>query len=127
MLGAKMSVISGQCHCGAVSWALNDRPGWLVSCTCSLCHRYGTLWGHSTQANVTILAEPGASRAYVHGDGMINFHHCTTCGCLTHYSSRPGGAPTDRVSVNMRMAGRDVVAGFDIRTFDGADTWEYLE
>lgn len=58
---------------------------------------------------------------------MINFNFCGTCGCVTHYASRPGGKPEDRVSVNMRMAGLDVVGRYPVRVFDGADTWTYLD
>jgi len=120
-------MITGQCHCKAIRWIARFEPTHLVSCTCSLCHRYGVLWAHGTEASVAVEAEAAMLRSYVHGDRMIDFNFCGTCGCVTHYASRPGGAADDRVSVNMRMAGLDVVNRFAVRTFDGADTWAYLD
>jgi hypothetical protein len=85
------------------------------------------LWAHGTEATVDVQGDDSAAGTYVHGDQMITFHHCRTCACVTHYASRPGGKPGDRVSVNMRMAGRETVLQYPVRTFDGADTWAFLD
>ena len=80
-----------------------------------------------TESTVEVDAKDGAFADYTHGDGMIRFHHCKTCGCVTHYTSVPGGTPEDRLAVNMRMAARADMERYPHRLFDGADTWEFLD
>lgn len=73
-----------------------------------------------------MVAAPGATTAYLWNDKVIEFHHCNTCGCLTHYED-VDRAPDRRVAVNARMMSPQDLAGIRIRTFDGADTWKYLD
>lgn len=120
-------VIRGSCHCGAVSWEYGGRPDYLNSCNCSVCRRYGGLWAYGTTETVRIHAAPGATVPYVQGDRTLAFHHCRTCGCVTHWASLAAENGTWRVAVNMAMAEPGVVAGLRVRHFDGADTWRYLD
>jgi hypothetical protein len=64
--------------------------------------------------------------AYLWNDRVIEFYHCNTCGCATHYedAKKSGGR---RIAVNARMLSAAEVAGARVRTFDGADTWKYLD
>jgi hypothetical protein len=64
--------------------------------------------------------------AYAWGDRSIEFWHCNTCGCLTHYESTDKTGHY-RVAVNARMMAPEDVAGIRLRTFDGADSWKYLD
>ena len=56
----------------------------------------------------------------------IEFWHCNTCGCLTHYESTDKTGHY-RIAVNARMMAPEDVAGIRLRTFDGAETWQYLD
>jgi hypothetical protein len=69
---------------------------------------------------------PGATTAYTWNDRVIEFHHCKTCGCLTHYEA-VDRSDEGRVAINARMLAPADIAGVPIRTFDGADTWKYLD
>lgn len=113
------------CHCGAVTIAMDERPTTVTECTCSVCRRYGARWAYCTAQTARVKAEPGATRAYVWGDKLIEFHHCTTCGCLTHYEGVEK-KEDGRVAVNARMLPPADVEGVRVRLFDGADTWKYL-
>ena len=64
--------------------------------------------------------------AYSWGERTIEFYHCNNCGCLTHYESVEKTADS-RVAVNARMMSQADVEDMRIRTFDGADSWKYLE
>jgi len=64
--------------------------------------------------------------AYLWDDKVIEFYHCNTCGCLTHYESVEK-LEGSRIAVNARMMSPDDIAGIRIRTFDGANTWKYLD
>lgn len=57
---------------------------------------------------------------------MITFYHCNTCGCITHYEGADK-AGQERLSVNFRMFDSSEIEALEVRTFDGADTWELLD
>jgi hypothetical protein len=69
----------------------------------------------------------GATATYRWGDKTIDFHHCPTCGCITHWSPLEGRA-IDRMGVNARLLDPDVLAAARVRRLDGAsDDWKYLD
>ena len=114
------------CHCGAVRIDMAFEPESLTECTCSICRRYGARWAYGNRENVTVRCEPDAVAAYIWGDREIEFYHCTTCGCLTHYESVEK-EPDSRIAVNARMLAPADTAGIPVRTFDGAETWQFLD
>jgi hypothetical protein len=116
----------GHCHCGNVQLKIPHLSERAVSCNCSICSRYASIWGHFTESEVSVEIGPKGISAYSHGDKMINFNHCNECGCITHYTSTKP-SPTARLSVNYRMFGHEIVQQLNIRHFDGADTWEFLD
>ena len=114
------------CHCGAVRIDVARKPRQLTRCTCSICRRYAALWAYYTRKSVQIHSKPGATRAYLWGDRSIEFHHCKRCGCVTHYESVEKG-PNSRIAINGRLLPAELVSRLRIRTFDGAETWRYLD
>jgi hypothetical protein len=118
--------IIGTCHCGAVSLEIDALPQWLTECNCSICSRYGALWAHGTRRTVRASGPRNALRAYLWGDRSIEFYHCGTCGCVTHYESVEKSADS-RISVNARMLPRQAVSALRTRRFDGAVSWGYLD
>ncbi len=79
-------MIKGNCHCGAISFELDDRPEWLTQCNCSICRRLGTVWAHAPVDKVTLNADSGASIAYSWG---ANFFLPTNTGAIL--ACRPVG------------------------------------
>lgn len=114
------------CHCGAVRLEVMRRPRVLTDCNCSICRRYGALWAYYKQSSVRVVAAPGAVSVYQWGDRKLNFHHCATCGCVTHHE-RVNKRPDSTVGVNARNFDPEVFAAARIRHLDGADTWKYLD
>jgi len=45
---------------------------------------------------------------------------------MTRYESITKGGDS-RIAVNARMMSPEDIAGIRLRTFDGADTWKYLD
>lgn len=119
-------MISGTCHCGAVSFQLATTPQWLTRCNCSICRRLGALWAHAEISEITIVCEDEATLRYSWGDHSLAFHTCRTCGCTTHWENLEPDK-TSHMAVNCLMADPDEIATFRIRHFDGADTWKYLD
>ena len=73
-------MISGSCHCGAVRFELDETPGWLTDCNCSICRRLGALWAHSDRSRIRIDADEKATERYAWGDASLAFVRCATCG-----------------------------------------------
>lgn len=122
-------MFSASCHCGNISIEASRVPETLTSCNCSICRRYAVVWAYFKTAEVTIKIKREQPRAYFWGDEMINFMHCSNCGCVTHYTGRGQGDVDgmDRVAINTRMSPIEQVADIRVRHFDGADTWAYLD
>ena len=115
----------GSCHCGRVQFELTQAPQKLVDCNCTVCRRIGALWGHVPITSVKIDAAPDSTLSYVRGDKMLAFHTCNTCGCTTHWENLlPDGQD---MAINFRMCDPETVSLFEIRKFDGADTWQFLD
>jgi hypothetical protein len=80
------------------------------------------LWTYYAPAQVRIT---GTTATYRWGDRTIDIHHCSGCGCVTHWSPIEPGR--DRMGVNARLMDPAVVAAARVRRLDGADTWKYLD
>lgn len=119
-------MISGLCHCGAVTFELAETPEWLTICNCSLCRRLGALWAHVDPATATVTHDEDATFTYIQGDKRVELHSCRTCGCTTHWNGLSDEAK-GRTGINCRLAEPDDIAGLRIRHFDGADKWEFLD
>src|SRR5258708_1459809 len=100
--------VHASCACGAVRIEVARKPPKLTQCNCSICRRYGALWAYYTRRSVRIVAESGALRVYARRKSGLRFHHCATCGCVTHYE-RPKRGPDVTVAVNGRIMDQRVV------------------
>jgi hypothetical protein len=114
------------CHCGQVRIEIAELPPTVTDCNCSICRRYGALWGYYRRDQVRLDAAPAALSAYVWGDRTIEFWHCRNCGCLTHWESVEK-YPDSRCAINARMLPLETLQSLKVRKLDGADTWEYLD
>lgn len=98
-------MIRAACHCGAVRFEITEAPGWVLDCNCTLCRRYGALWSYyrgDDQAKLLKKPATEATAVYSWGDREIAFHHCKTCGCMTHMAAIAVDPPTI-FGVNARM------------------------
>jgi hypothetical protein len=79
-----VTVLSGQCHCGAVSARLETAVpvGELPfrACQCGFCRRHGAATTSHPQARITIAAAPSAYRTYRFGQRLSNVLLCEDCG-----------------------------------------------
>ena len=105
---------------------MDKLPERLIQCNCSICRRYASLWGHLTRNTARVSFEQGAASAYMCNDKELEFYHCNTCGCATHYESIE---KTDdaRLSVNFRMFEPGDIEKLELRTFDGAVSFTLLD
>lgn len=118
--------MKANCHCRNITIKLNRQIDLVTSCNCSICHRYGAIWAYFHPCEVMVKANNLATRTYRHGDKLIDFHHCPSCGCTTHYTPTNLGN-LDRMAVNLRMFDKAILDEVKIRKFDGADTWTFID
>ena len=115
------TAITGTCHCGAIRITVPRTPDFVNECNCTLCTKLGGLWCYFPEDAVRIEAAPGALAAYIRADldeTWLSTHHCTICGCTTHWTPLPERT-LDRMGVNLRMFGDDVLAEVEVRKVDG--------
>ena len=96
----------------------------MTECNCSICRRLGARWAYYRPDEVEVICEPGDTAIYLWNDRCIEFHHCTTCGCTTHYE---GIGEKPRRVVNARLMAPEDISGVRIRRFDGAESWTYVD
>jgi hypothetical protein len=119
--------LTGTCHCGDVEVTIPRAPEKATVCNCSMCRRYGAIWGYYVPRDVEVNAKPGALEGYEWGDKSIRFMRCVNCGCVTHYDLLVSQGEDDTMCVNIRMFPPEAIGNVRIRRFDGANTWKYLE
>ena len=117
-------MIEGSCHCGAVRWSFEGVPEGATACNCTVCRRYGVLWGYDYE-NEGIRVS-GTTLVYARGT-EIGFHFCPTCGCVAYWRAlQTGEDGRRRIAVNLRLAEPDAVASVAIDHFDGLVTFQDL-
>ena len=126
MAAVASRMISGTCHCGAVSIDVPAPPASLLSCNCSLCRRTGGLWAFYAPQDVRVSGHPEHTEAYVWGDRTLRTVRCRHCGSVTHWESLQPQVD-QRCGVNFRNFAPELVASLPVRRFDGADTWAFLD
>ncbi|CAM4131853.1 aldehyde-activating protein [Vibrio vulnificus] len=119
-------MITGRCHCGNVELSIPELTEAATSCNCSICSRYGAIWGYFTESDVEVKVGQAGLSSYCYRDKLINFNRCNECGCITHYTSTEP-SPSSRLAVNYRMFPSSQASQVKVRLFDGADTWQFLD
>ncbi|KAK5656736.1 hypothetical protein OQA88_4284 [Cercophora sp. LCS_1] len=105
------------CHCGRVEVEIPSKPDKLNQCHCTVCYKYGCLWGYFKASEVKVTIAEGAHlEKYVRSDeggrGNISFDRCNHCGCVVTWSKpNEQTVPNGKKGVNCRMLPLDVVEG----------------
>lgn len=119
-------MLEASCHCGAVRLEIPRKPRSLTACNCSICRRYGTLWGYFQASSVRIRAARGATDSYLWGDRRLRFVRCRNCGCITHWQA-VRDPQSRRMGVNCRNLDLALLESIRVRRLDGASTWKFLD
>src|SRR5215469_9786417 len=98
-------LISGRCHCGNISFALDWRPEPSEiparACTCSFCAKRGGVWTSCPTGSLTVSVKDRVRLSkYAFGTKTAEFHVCTTCGVVPVVTSRIDGRFYAVVSIN---------------------------
>ena len=114
------------CHCGNIRLSVNSPADSLTSCNCSICHRLGALWAYYSASEVIIDVGGDSSVAYEWGDKTMKYHRCCRCGCTTYYTTTESNG-NRLVAINCRMVDPKVIESLQVKYFDGAVSWRYLD
>ena len=119
-------MLTGTCHCGDIRIELPSVPESATSCNCSICRRLGAVWAYYEFGTVRITGHPERTQDYIQGDKTLRTVRCARCGCITHWEPL---APEPRAQhgVNLRNFDPGFLESLNVRRFDGADTWEFIE
>ena len=119
-------MFQAECHCGNVTISAIELPLSVTSCNCSICHRLGAIWAYYDLTDVEIQTQEYPVIIYSWGEKSIEYHHCSKCGCSTHYTATESNG-SDLIAINIRMAPATVTDSIPVRYFDGAVTWQYVD
>lgn len=117
--------ITGSCHCGSVTWKFDEVPESATACNCTVCRRYGVLWGYDWDGEKIHVS--GETKAYVRGKA-IGFYFCPDCGCVAYWRAlQPDDQDRWRIAVNLRLIeDPEAIEHLLIDHFDGLDTFSDL-
>ena len=110
-------MLSASCHCGSIRIEVEAPPTYLNQCNCSICRRYGVLWGYYRPDQVRLSCEPDATEAYRCNERTLEFHRCRACGCVTHWQAIDDNA--SEMAINGRLLDPADIADVPVRQSDG--------
>jgi hypothetical protein len=121
-------MITGVCHCGAVSWVFDEFPESATACNCTLCRRYGALWIYDYEGEKVRLSGPTKTYTRKHNPSpSLEIHFCASCACVAAWRGlRLDKEGRRRMAVNVRLAEPRLVEGLLIDHFDGLDAFDDL-
>jgi hypothetical protein len=117
-------LISGRCHCGNISFALDwaPEPSEIVAraCTCSFCRKHGGVWTACPTGSLKVnVVEPSLVSKYSFGTKTADFHICSRCGIAPVVTSCIEGRLYAVVSVNAFEGVEPSLLRRASATFDG--------
>ncbi len=85
-------ILSGQCFCGAVAYAVPDEFVYAANCHCSNCRRTtgSAFKPFAGIAREKLILTRGHTDLLIHGNGQGNDTHCGVCGSLLYSVIRAG-------------------------------------
>jgi hypothetical protein len=117
-------LISGKCHCGNISFALDWKPEPSEiparACTCSFCAKHGGVWTSCPTGSLKVtVGDPSLVSRYAFGSETAEFHICSRCGIVPMVTSRIDDRLYAVVSVNAFEGVEPSLLRRSPSTFDG--------
>lgn len=110
----------GRCHCGAVSFAVDDDlPTSALSCNCSHCRAKGLLLAFVPAAQFTLKSGADVLQPYTFNTHKIEHQFCGKCGMQAFaYGVGPEGASVR--AINLRSVRSIDLDSLALQKIDGA-------
>lgn len=110
--------MTGFCHCGAVSVTVSHKPAFVNFCDCSLCAKFGGVWGYYSDEDVTIEGPTLPYRRADYEEPAVEVHSCPVCGTTTHWITTEH-LDANLMGVNVRLFTPNELEGIEARFPDG--------
>jgi hypothetical protein len=123
---SESELLEGSCHCGAVKLRLPAMPEKGTRCNCSICRRLGAVFAYFEFGTVQIEGHPANTQEYIQGDRTLRTVRCRTCGCVTHWEPLDA-AKHPQHGVNLNNFPPALLERVNVRRFDGAHTWTFID
>ncbi|KAJ7279699.1 Mss4-like protein [Mycena rebaudengoi] len=113
-----MQVYTGNCHCGAVKYAVQkDSPVTsALECNCSICYRDAALWIYPLKKLVTVQDTTNALVGYTFAKKTVEHQFCGNCGVALFERYQPRFRT---LAINVRTMNDLVLAEVQIEKEDG--------
>lgn len=113
------------CHCGRVKIELPSPPKIILQCHCTVCYKYGALWGYYARSEVVVtvsatdngLGVMNYTREDPNARGDTTFVRCGHCGCMTHWWPAGYRAHTEKMGINTRMLLESEIEGIERKIY----------
>jgi len=100
-------MFKGSCHCGTISFEVDDELKEALACNCSMCQRRGSLLWFVARDKLKLLSGQDAMASYTFNKHVIQHRFCPTCGI------HPFGEGTDPKG--------NAMAAINVRCLEGLD------
>ena len=94
-------MIKASCHCQNIQITIKGEAKRLNACVCSVCRRYGAIWGYYKTSDLEINIREHSTFSYMCNDFVLRFHICKRCGNMSHYTYVD--ETVDEIAVNLRL------------------------
>lgn len=109
----------GSCHCGAIAFEVEGRPGPVLECNCSHCQRKGFLLWFVPRDKLR-LANPAAPvTKYFFNKHAIEHRFCPTCGTEPFAYGNDPKTGVATAAINVRCLEDIDLASLERIPFDG--------
>jgi len=121
-LTADERIYNGNCHCGAVTYAVKTKTleeQKVMCCNCSICSRHGALWIYPSKSAVVIQGgENLTDYAYFGKNSLRSF--CKTCGVLVLVKVTDEQEEDPVMPINVRTIDGIDIGSLKLKYYDGA-------
>ena len=107
----------GSCHCGAIAFSFEAKPGPVIDCNCSICRRRGALLTAIDPEAFHLETPREALSTYTFNREVIQHRFCAVCGCAPFAEAEIGDQAM--MMINLRCTELDL-EGLELMKFDGA-------
>jgi len=115
-----LKIYNGNCHCGAVTYAVKTKPleeQKVLCCNCSLCSRNGDLWIYPPKSAVVVEGGQNLTDyAFLSKDSLHSF--CKVCGVSVLV--RVTDPKEDLMPINVRNIDKIDLSSLTLNKYDGA-------
>ncbi len=102
-----MTLHTGSCHCGQVTFEVEADLSQVIECNCSICRKKGYLLTFAPREALKVLSGEENLSTYTFNTHTIQHRFCANCGTATFGE---GKKPTG-----------DVAAAINVRCLDGVE------